>query len=261
MSDRFIMAMSQMRENCARDLPWFVEGDYAEGSDLVVVAGGPSVRSRLGLIKDRQKKGAKVLACNGARHLLVKNGIHPDAIGLLDMSEEVLGFLGTPPDDCLYLIASIVHPSVLDALKGRKVILWHCDYGEGRNQEQASIIEDHPKKPGMLVGGGNTIGVRSLNLGYLMGFRTIHLYGLDSSIASDGADHAYPKHVGSEPESVTVIYDGKPYRCSPWMVKQAAEFEFYYRQFTDVGVKITVHGQGLIPDIWRSIRGRQKAAA
>lgn len=253
--------MEQMRENCKRDLPWFIAGDYADGADLVVVAGGPSVRTRLDIIKDRQRKGARVLACNGARKLLVESGIKPDAIAFLDMAEEVKMFLGSPLDDALYLIASIVYPGVLDALVGQNVLLWHCDYGEGRNKDQVEILNEHPDKPGSLIGGGNTIGVRTLNLGYLMGFKTIHMYGLDSSYADDGADHAYTKHVGAEPEAVDVIYNDKSYRCSPWMVKQAGEFEFYYRQFTSVGVKIVVHGEGLIPDIWRSIRIRQRLAA
>jgi hypothetical protein len=261
LSQRFETAMEQMRENCKRDLPWFIAGNYADGHDLVVVAGGPSMKSRLGSIQDRQRKGARVMACNGARRFLLANGIAPDAVAMLDMSEEVLGFLGEPVDDALYLVASIVHPSVLDALENQKVLLWHCDYGEGRNKEQADILNDHPEKPGSLIGGGNTIGVRTLNLGFLMGFKTIHLYGLDSSYADDGADHAYAKHVGAEPEAVTVIYNDKSYRCSPWMAKQAGEFEFYYRQFTSVGVKVMVHGEGLIPDIWRSIRIRQRLAA
>lgn len=260
MTASYAVAMAQMRENCQRDLPWFIAGDYSQGCDLVVVAGGPSVRTRLEAIRDRQKRGAKVLACNGARKLLVENGIVPDAIAFLDMQEEVLGFLGDPPDDALYLIASIVHPSVLDALADKHVLLWHCDYGEGRNKDQADILNDHPEKPGSLIGGGNTIGVRSLNLGYLMGFKSIHLYGLDSSYADDGADHAY-KNVGGEADAVTVKFNDKDYRCSPWMAKQAWEFEFYYRQFTGLGQKITLHGEGLIPDIWRSIRIRQRLAA
>lgn len=262
MTDRFKLAMEQMRENCQRDLPWFIAGDYSEGSELVVVAGGPSMRSRVESIRDRQKHGAKVLACNGARQFLVNNGIKPDAIAFLDISEEVLNFIGSPPDDALYLIASIVNPAVLDALGGKHVLLWHCDYGDGRNKPQVDILNDHPEKPGSLIGGGNTIGVRAMNLGFLMGFKSIHYYGLDSSYAEDGADHAYAKGEGcSEPESVKVVFNGKEYRCSPWMAKQGAEFEFYYRQFTGLGMKITLHGEGLIPDIWRSIRIRQRLAA
>lgn len=262
MTQSYAVAMEQMRANCKRDLPWFVQGRYADSSDLVVVAGGPSMRHNLHNIRERQRKGARIIACNGARKFLLKNGVKPDAVAFLDMSEDVLHFLGGEhEDDALYLVASIVHPSVLDALSDKELVLFHCDYGDGRNAEQKKILDEHPNKPGMLVGGGNTIGVRCLNLGYLMGFKNIHAYGLDSSFSDDGQDHAYIKDSGQEPESVKVIYNGKEYRCSPWMAKQAAEFEFYYRQFSELGQRIFVHGEGLIPDIWRSIRGKQKVAA
>lgn len=254
-------AMAQMRENCARDIPWFVAGPFAQGRELVIVAGGPSVRTRMDNIRDRQKKGAIVIACNGARGLLAENGIQADLVAFLDISPAVTGFIPEVDDGALYLVASIVHPSVLDALEGRNRVLWHCDYGNGRNKPQADILAEFPDKPGSLIGGGNTIGVRCLNLGFLMGFRSIHYYGLDSSIADDGADHAYAKHDGVEPEAIEVEYAGQKYRCSPWMAKQAGEFEFYYRQFSNLGVKITVHGEGLIPDIWRSIRARKALAA
>ncbi len=256
----FAVAMAQMRENSSRDLPWFVACNVGRDREIVVVAGGPSLRTRLDSIKDRQRKGACILACNGAGKLLEANGIKPDIIAFLDLSPVVLGFIGEGLDDALYLVASIVHPSVLEALKARKVLLWHCDYGEGRNEDQKAVLDQHKDKPGSLIGGGNTIGVRAMNLAYLMGFRNIHYYGLDSSYADDGADHAYSKHDGVEPDAVTVHFQGKPYRCSPWMAKQAAEFEFYYRQFSSLGTKITVHGEGLIPDIWRSIRAQRKAA-
>lgn len=254
-------AMAQMRENCARDLPWFTGGNFAKGRELVVVAGGPSTRTRLDKIRDRQRKGGIVMACNGARKMLVDSGIHPDIVAMLDISPAVAGFVPEDDDGALYLMASIVHPSVLDALEGRKVVLWHCCYGEGRNKPQVEILAEYPHKPGSLIGGGSTIGVRCLNIGFLMGFRTVHYYGLDSSIADDGADHAYVKHDGVEPESIEIEFNGKKYRCSPWMAKQAQEFEFYYRQFTGVGMKIVVHGEGLIPDIWKRIRAGQLLAA
>ncbi len=45
------------------------------------------------------------------------------------------------------------------------------------------------------------------------------------------------------------------------MVKQAGEFEFYYHQMTACGVRLFVHGEGLIPDIWRKIRHQERKAA
>ena len=254
------IAMVQMRANCARDLPWFVGSTVGAGKEFVIVAGGPSLRTRLDAVKKRQKDGACVFACNGAARLLIEHGINPDIIGYVDVSPAVAGFI--PEADCgaLYMVGSIVSPSVLDALQTRKVVLWHADRGNGCKAE-TDILKAYPDKPQALIGGGNTIAMRAQNIGYLLGFREIHYYGLDSSIAEDGADHAYTKHDGPEPDSVKVKFGSKEYRCSLWMVKQAGEFEFYYRQMTKAGVKLFIHGDGMIPDIWKRIRANQVLAA
>lgn len=260
---RHDVAMKQMRANCARDLPWFVGSNVGKDRQFVIVAGGPSLLTGIEDIRKRQKEGACVFVCNGAARLLIEHDIQPDIIGFVDLSPDVLGFIPEKGGDELYLVSSIVAPAVLDALMFRKVVLWHADHGSERNQEAAEILEAYPRKPGTLIGGGNTIAMRAQNIGFLLGFRDIHYYGLDSSFSEDGADHAYKKHTGSEPESVTVVFDGKPYRCSPWMAKQAAEFEFYYHQMRAAGVKLYVHGDGLIPSIWRKIRHvkQEKVAA
>jgi hypothetical protein len=254
-------AMAQMRDNCARDLPWFVGSDVGKASQFVIVAGGPSMKSRVGQIRKRQKDGACVLACNGAVKFLLENGVKPDICAFLDISPVVAGFIPEVEPGMLYLVASVVHPSTLDALEGRHVVLWHCDYGDGRTKDQAEILKAFPKKPGSLIGGGNTIGMRAPHLGYLSGFRQIHFYGIDSSYSEDGADHAYIKHDGPELETVTVKFHGKDYICAPWMAKQAQEFEFYCRQFASLGAQFIVHGTGLIPDLWRAIRTEKKEAA
>jgi hypothetical protein len=44
-------------------------------------------------------------------------------------------------------------------------------------------------------------------------------------------------------------FNGKSYRCSPWMIQQAEDFETFAPQLMDHGVELHVHGTGLIPDI------------
>lgn len=200
------------------------------------------------------------MACNGAAKLLIENGITPDLIGFVDLGNAVLGFIPEQFDG-LFIVSSIVSPKVLDALQGRKVVLWHPDHGGSFNLEAIEILKGYPDKPCVTIGGGNTIAMRAQNLAYLMGFRDIHYYGLDSSYADDGADHAYKKHDGVEPDAVSVKYGGQTYRCSPWMMKQAIEFEFYYNQMRDMGAKVYVHGDGLIPSIWKRIRHTERLAA
>jgi len=251
------VAVRQMAENCRRDLPWFTPCGEHEGH-LIIVGGGPSMKTRTDVIRQRQVNGATILALNGARKFLVDEGITPDIVLLVDPSPVTAGFVGDEPDDSIYLIASICHPSVLDRLAAFKIVyLWHPEIPpEVKNQ--MAILKDYPEKPSALIGGGNTGALRALPIGFLLGYRTVHYYGIDSSYARGEADHAYAKHDGPEPDAITCLFQGRPYCCSPWMVRQADEFKFYYQQYVHLGCTIHVHGEGLIPDIWKALRQRQR---
>lgn len=250
-------AIQQMAENCKRDLPWFVPNAEHEGQ-LVIVGGGPSVKSRGDVIRQRQKNGATILALNGARKFLAEEGIQPDMVLLVDPSPTVEGFIGAEPDDAIYLIASICHPSVLDKLEGfEAVYLWHPEIPT-EVERQTAILAEYPDKPSALIGGGMSGALRAMPVGFLLGYRTLHYYGIDSSYSSNGADHAYTKHDGPEPAAISAIFRGKSYKCSPWMVRQADEFKFYYQQYVALGCAINVHGDGLIPDIWRAMRQAER---
>lgn len=251
--------IENMRVNCARDLPWFMELPRHHGIG-VAVAGGPSLKTRLGAVRKRKKDGECIVALNGTAALLRQNGIEPDIIAFCDPSDKVLGFIGDETDQCLYLVASGCHPSVIDKLAGRNVMLWHMDIPLADNGAD-KVLDEYPHRPSSLIGGGSTIGLRIMNLFFLMGFRTWHHYGLDSSYADDGSDHAYTKHDGPELESMEVMVNGKRYRVSPWMARQAEEFKEFYAQFRNHGCRITVHGEGLIPDMWRIMRKLERQAA
>lgn len=254
------LALANMRENSKRDTAWLV-GFPKHDHELVPVCGGPSLRSRLRQVKARQRNGGRIVACNGAAGLLCDAGIKPTFVAFVDPSPVVEGFIDDRITDAIYLVASICHPRVFDRLEKakRSVILWHPNIGE---PEQEAILEEYPLKPGSLIGGGTTIGLRMLNLGFVYGFRTFHFYGLDSSYADDGADHAYQKHDGPEDGDVlTAKFNGKIYKGSSWMIKQAGEFmDEFFPLFSSKGCKIHVHGEGLIPDMCRAMHKFARAA-
>lgn len=239
-----------MRQNCDLDLPWFSGGDPHNGS-MVIVGGGPSVLSRMDALKIRQRNSETIVACNGANGLLRRYGVDPDIVVFVDPSEAVAGFIcgDAATDGATYLISSICHPSVFEAAKGRMVFLWHPEIPGPQGVAQKMILDHYPYKPSSLIGGGCTGALRSLSLGYVLGFREFHMYGVDSSYPAGGNDHAYKKHDGPEPAAMSIEFDGKFYNCSPWMVRQADEFRFYHAQLSALGCSIIVHGFGLLPDM------------
>lgn len=239
--------LGNMRENCKRDLPWF-EPCLPHNGTLVICGGAPSLKDNLDRIKARERRGQKVVALNNAWRVLLKANIVPDYIACMDARPENAGFFTESDTRPTYLIASSVHPSVLDSLEGRKVILWHADQCQ---PEEKEIVGSYGRRS-PLVGGGNTIGSRMMVLGYLMGFRKLHLYGMDSSYSGD-SHHAYEQALNANEEILEVNALGKTYRCSGWMLKQANEFKGFYRALIDRGCSIEAHGCGLIPDICREM--------
>lgn len=136
-------------------------------------------------------------------------------------------------------------PKVLDALEGKRVILWHGGFDL---DEQLKILAPYQNRPISVIGGGYTIGLRALTLGYQMGYRRFVLYGVDSSFKED-EHHAYAQALNDGDKPVTALYDGKEYLVAPWMYRQAMNFEENYNELTKLGCSIKVVGEGLIPDM------------
>ena len=86
-------------------------------------------------------------------------------------------------------------------------------------------------------------------LAYALGYRKLHLYGYDSSVAEDG-DHAYPHPtLGLAFETapiVTATMGEKKFRTSLTLAKQAEVFPKLCNDLIDAGCLITVDCDGLI---------------
>lgn len=240
-------AYDNIRANVQRDLPWFTGFDKQE-RDCVIVCGGPSMRGKVSAIRDRKRRGAKIVTVNNALGYLMDNGLTPDTHVMLDARPENVEMIRDAPK-IKYFIASQVHPSVFDALEGRDVTLWHSAMHSG--EEMREIVEPWwDTRPVIFVPGGGTVGLRTLWLAQLSGYKTIHIYGMDSSY-SNGEHHAYPQALNDEDGTVQVKMGENTYKCAAWMVRQAKEFEGTKAELEALGVKLFVHGEGLIPDIAR----------
>lgn len=240
--------MEHVRVNVARDLPWFTPG-ATSNRPLIIVGGAPSLRESLPHIHQRRSAGAKVWALNNAWRPLVAARIKPHAIVMMDARPENVEFVQDGPD-CEYLIASMAHPSLFEALERqrRRVTVWHADQ-TGYAEREALAQYD---KPQVIVPGGGTVGLRAMMLAPLAGHRDVHIYGMDSSYRGD-QHHAYPQAL-NDGETVHIIHHTglkKNYHCAGWMARQADEFATFRTKLVAMGVRIWVHGEGLIPDLSR----------
>lgn len=238
--------MANVRSACARNLPWFDFDEREHEGHAVIVGGGPSLLDTIEDIRKRYQHGQEIWALNNAASVLKAHGIIPDKHFIVDARPENAGFVRDSLPNATYYIASQCHPSVFDALSDRNVILWHVQ-SEGMDQELAHVTD----KPVHLIGGGTTVALHAISMAYLMGYRKIHCYGMDSSYRD--SHHAYPQAANDSDIVVDVLYGDYRCKASSWMTGQANEFIDLYMNLTELGCIITVHGEGLLPTMHRDV--------
>lgn len=233
--------------NLARDLPMFLPKDWAGASDVCIVGGGPSLSSILPKLRMRYQRGAKIWALNGAHDWLMDHAIMPDAMLLLDAQPGTAQFVARASRIPTYLVAAQCDPAVFDALGPRRVSMW-VGYAPGIDE----IAAKHPDKPIVVVGGGNTVGLKALCMAVLCKFRNVHLYGFDSCYSI--THHAYPQAQNDGEQTVEIECYKRKFQCAGWMVRQAEDFQTDYINAIRSGVNVHVHGDGLIPHLARHIK-------
>ena len=247
--------LNNMRENVKLDLPWFSGFGEQKGS-CVIVCGGPSMKDHVQQIKDHKRRGSRIVSVNNALDFLVGHNIMPDIHVMMDARPDNITFLANAPKGVRYFMASQCDPSLFERLEDHNVVVWHN--GAGDLDEQWEIV-NRDDKPAILVPGGGTVGLRALWLAHFSGYRSLHVYGMDSSYADNG-HHAYAQPLNDGEQTQTVLMNGKPYTCARWMMRQAEEFKGQWFELLDLGTRIYVHGKGLIPDMAKLLKEEAKAA-
>lgn len=249
-NDQDVM-LEQVRENLKRDLPWFA-GRKAHNRTALIVGGGPSLADTVDLLRTKHHQGGIIFALNGTHDWLIERGIVPEFHVMLDSRQENVKFVLKPHRRVHYLVSAFCHPDVFEALKGHRVTLWMSDMSG-----MLELVQDIDHKPVCLVGGGATVGNKTMFLAYLDGFRREHFFGFDSSYR--GVDnHAYAQPMNDGESRITVTCNGRPFTCAPWMAKQAHEWKGQAKKLAGLGVDIWVHGDGLIP--WMAQQMMKQAA-
>lgn len=230
-----------MRSALSRNLP-LVSNCQAHGEPLSVAGGGPS------LADTYTELNGYVGAVNGSLAFLLDRGIVPQMCGICDPSPHMVDIIEADPR-VTYFVASIVHPSVFDKLikAGCRVYLWHASSVPGGQK-----VLDKEAPGSLVIGGGSTMGLRWIPLGYTNGFRKFDLHGMDSSFRIDPergrASHAYADHQDAKD---WINFEG--YQTRPNFIGQVVDFIGWMERLKqpDVDpVEIRVFGDGLLQSKW-----------
>jgi len=179
-----------------------------------------------------------VISCSGAHKFLVERGIIPTYHVEVDPRPHKTALIGPPQQDTIYLIASTCHAAVFDHLEGHDVRLWHVfDSAEDG-------IRTLPHGEWALTG-GCSVGLRTLTIAGFLGFRDLHVFGMDGCEGPTGkhAD-AHPNQPKGHAECEYPAGSGRMWRTTPGML--AAAQGTWHELDQMPAVKATFYGEGLV---------------
>jgi uncharacterized Rossmann fold enzyme len=257
-------SMDNVRANIVRPLPWFhekfpvKEEDLKPGRRIALVGGGPSAKDTVYELMDF----GTIIACGSAHDWVQANSPRvPTYCAVCDPDPIMANYLRVPDKDTTYLISSHCNATVFDALEGHSVMQWHCWPVGAGDQETRDFLEKHTPK-WCAIGGGCTVGLRSITLALMMGYTELHFFGFDSCMGiSDDAHHAYP-FTDPTKEFLGDIYDlkigmglgendiplSRRYRVAGYQLAQAEHYKQMLQAFGHLFRPI-FHGPGLLTDM------------
>lgn len=227
---------------------------------ICICASGPSLARNIKKIRELFLQGYHVAAMNGSYNFLIENGIVPYYYFQVDSRQGVnLKFIDNPDSITLFIIASQCHPEIFQALEDKRVALWQVDNYAGEGEEIKKHWPDATR-----FGGAACVGNSCLNPIFAMGYRVWDLFGYDGSV-EDGKRHAFPQEQNDGDKIHEFRFggsDGKVRYATGTMAQAAEDFVPRYEMFTALGIKITMHGDGLTMDMVEAAQQRidQRAA-
>jgi hypothetical protein len=203
---------------------------------VCLIGGGVSAEGLIEEIKQRQRNGQSIWALNGAFQQLTAHGIEPDAQVMFTATKQRAAEVPERTKAMLFY-ASQCDPEVFAkaARREQRVVMWHS--------LMDGISDLTGGRHAIMIACGGTTGMKAIGLAQTLGFGNIHLYGFDSSFPADAAHD----------ERIEVEVDGHTFISSPRLAQQVSDFRLIRQSLMPKGIKLSVHGEGLLPFVARKL--------
>lgn len=243
-----MLASAKWQINCPTSPAVFrryIERNVARGLDqikveepklqpLYIVCSGPSLIDTWQELIDC---GGEIWALNAAFDWLSNRGIRSSYGVCLGAEDEILNYFQNADEYGRFLFAAQTHPKLIDRVleRGGAVTLWHPAH-----PPEWELPAGSP-----LVYGGGTIGTRVFDLAYILGFRDVHVLGLDACLSPDGriaVDRQMPDDRRDDLKTFSV--NGRYFVAMPSHAHQVEDFAAILKPLT--GMEVTLYGDGLL---------------
>ncbi len=169
--------LDHVRTAASLPYPWLAPA-LAHETHAVIIGSGPSLRDCASELRRHVHEGHQLFAVNYSYRWLEKNAIAYNAHVLFGAAGSDDTCLSGHEIACYY--ASTCHPDSFARAHGPMTV-WHP-----RLLGIGSLLKDDPR-PKHFIEGGDTAGLKAIELAYALGYRNLHLYGFDSCFDGSGA--------------------------------------------------------------------------
>lgn len=241
-----------------------IRNDYYRQA-VMICGAGPSLKDDIERIRALKEQGGFLMTCNKTYEYLKTQGLIADFHVMLDPMPWVADYVEKPEPETKFLIAHQCDPKVSQRLRlrGGKVYIWisASDY-YGVTFPPQILMTEYKNRAWSMIAGSTTVGLRAVHVAYDLGFRSIHLFGMDSSMVTgeDGKPrlHVMPKDKPKDASEGTVTLNNKAgswgFYTNNHMSKQATDFEDMIMQLAErikskqmEPIGLRVYGEGLLP--------------
>lgn len=233
---------AQIQSAIARPLARIQPATQKRDESIAVVGFGPSLQDTWEQIRGFDF----IITCSGSHRFLIERDIIPTWHCEVDPRDHKIKLLGEPHPNVEYLIASTCHPKYFDHLDGFNVKLWHVFDG---TEEGIRMLP-----PGeWAVTGGCDAGLRAMTLAAFLGFRDLHIFGMDGCAKGENrhaGDHPYGKQTYAPVE-----VNGKTFYTTAAMLTAAKQTLHELEQLP--AVTATFYGEGLTQELARGYQPKK----
>jgi len=227
----------QVKEAITRVKGRLLETSEVKDEPIAIVCYGPSLLETWEKIKDFKT----IMTCSGAHKFLVEKGIIPTYHVEVDPRPHKVKLIGPPQEATEYLIASACHQNMFDHLEGFNVKLWHIF---GVDEDAMRLL---PPDEWALTGGCSA-GLRCLVLARFMGYRDLHIFGMDGSAGANGLHAA--EHPNQSKDTAVVTVNGKEFHTTAGFLEAARSTGREIDMLRDVTA--TFYGEGLTQELMKN---------
>jgi len=239
---REAIIIENIQSSMSRGLPQLQIATEVQSRPLVLFGSGPSAPKYLSEVPPIDYD---ILAMNGSYKALLQKNIVAKYFAMLDARPENVNFLDDIRPETTVFLASQVHPDCFEKLKDHaNVQVFHLNTTACRE-----ILKD---KTAMFLGSSaGTVGMTSLSIAGILGYRHLILLGYDSSLEpKTGRSHILFQPQNAEQQCLRVWLEDREYWTTPTMAQQVTDFfgwaSALHRAFP--GMAIDTFGEGLLYD-------------